>query len=107
MVILASSNPSGPEKVVTLVRQEKFYASAIKKETELKRLRPVNKQSFYTEDELDAIAYFHGTGFYANEQNLLKNPKPNIFDTRQSFLLKMHDLETRNKFLNSFNRMNN
>lgn len=33
--------------------------------------------------------------------------KPNIFDTRKSFLLKMHDDKLRNDFLNSFNRISN
>lgn len=54
-----------------------------------------------TKEELDAVAYFHGTGFYANEQDPLKNPKPSIFDTRQSFLFKMHNSKVRTNFLNS------
>ena len=33
--------------------------------------------------------------------------KSNIFDTRESLLLKMHDDKLRNKFLDSFNHINN
>jgi len=51
--------------------------------------------------EQDAFDYFNGTGVYKNHQN----PKtlPNIFDTRQSFLLKMEDREMRETFLKSYN----
>ena len=54
-----------------------------------------------TSQEQDAFDYFNGTGFYKNHQN----PKtlPNIFDTRQSFLLKMESREVRETFLNSYN----
>ena len=50
---------------------------------------------------MDAMDYFQGTGFYARQQD--PKTKPNIFDTRQSFLLKMHDDQMRTDFLNSFN----
>ena len=59
-----------------------------------------DKKSYYTKEKLDAIDYFDGTGFYQKQQN--PEVKPNIFDTRQSFLLKMHDPVLRNNFLNSF-----
>ena len=48
--------------------------------------------------------YFQGTGFYARQQD--PKMKPNIYDTRQSFLLKMHDDQMRDEFLASFNRKN-
>lgn len=48
---------------------------------------------------------FYGTGFYKKQQD--PRSKPNIFDTRQTFLLKMHDSVLRNNFLNSYNRLNN
>jgi hypothetical protein len=83
-------------------KQEKFYKLAMKRRKEIKRLRMIDKKSYYTKDELDAMDYFHGTGFYQKEQD--PKVKPNIFDTRQSFLLKMHDPVLRNNFLNSFNR---
>ena len=60
---------------------------------------------YYTKEELDAIDYFHGTGIY----DIFQDPKtkPNIFDTRKTFLFKMQDDKLRNEFLNSFNRKNN
>jgi hypothetical protein len=76
-------------------KQEKFYESAIRKRREI--------PDFLTKEELDAIDYFQGTGFYLKYQD----PKTNIFDTRKSFLLKMHDIVLRKNFLNSFNRSNN
>ena len=85
-------------------KQEKFYKSAIKRKKELKRLRVLDKKSYYTNEELDAMDYFQGTGFYAKQQD--PKVKQNIFDTRQSFLLKMHDDKLRNEFLDSLNRKN-
>jgi len=69
--------------------QEKFYKLAIKKKEELARTRTSDKKSYYTKEELDAMDYFHGTGFYQKYQD--PEVKPNIFYTRQSFLIKMHD----------------
>jgi len=64
------------------------------------RLLTKEKESYYTSQELDAMAYFHGTGFYKNEQD--SKQKPNIFDTRQTFKKKMHDPEIRRNFLENF-----
>ena len=64
----------------------------------------MDKRNRYTKEELDAIDYFQGTGFYARQQD--PKMKPNIYDTRQSFLLKMHDDQMRDEFLASFNRKN-
>jgi len=86
-------------------KQEKFYKSAIKKRKEIKRLRLLDNKSYYTSQELDAMNYFHGTGFYQKQQD--PEVKPNIFDTRQSFLRKMHDPIALDNFLDSFNRINN
>ena len=61
----------------------------------------LNKKSYYTKEELDALDYFHGTDFYQQYQG--SEFKPNLFDTRQTFLLKMQDPVLRNNFLNSFN----
>ena len=80
-------------------KREKFYKSAIKKQTELKRLRIKDTSGFYTKEEEDARNYFHGKGFYVKQQDT--NVKPNIFDTRQSFLIKMHNPVMRQNFLNS------
>ena len=86
-------------------KQENFYKSAMKKQTAIRRARMMDKRNCYTKEELGAIAYFQGTGFYAKQQN--PKMKPNIYDTRQSFLLKMHDDRMRNDFLNSLNYKNN
>ena len=82
-------------------KQEKLYESALRKEREAKRIRH-KPDSLHTKEELDAINYFKGTGFYGKHQD----PKPNIFDTRQTFLLKIDDSKLRENFLNSFNRDN-
>ena len=71
------------------------------KQAELRRVRMIDRPSLYTKEELDAIDYFRGTGFYARQQD--PKMKPNIYDTRQSFLLKMHDDQMRNGFLNTIN----
>ena len=85
-------------------KQEGFYKSAMQKKREALRLRL--KENFNrTSDEQDAVNYFNGTGIYAKFQDI--KTKPNIFDTRQSFLLKMHDPITLDNFLGSFNRKNN
>ena len=86
-------------------KQEEFYKLAIKKQTQLKGLRIKDTSGFYTKEELNAINYFHGTGFFQEYQD--PKLKPNIFDTRQTFLFKMHDDKLRNEFLNSLNRRNN
>ena len=78
-------------------KTRKLYKSVVKKQIQLKRLRIKDTSSFCTKEELDAINYFHGTGFYAKTQD--SSIKPNIFDTRQSFLMKMHDPVMRKNFL--------
>ena len=44
---------------------------------------------------------FSRTGFYEKYQSI--ETIPNIFDTRESFLKKMRNLEMRETFLNSYN----
>ena len=90
--------PDWPQRMDYQKEQEKLYKSAMQKRREALKLR--TKKNFNrTKDEQDAIAYFQGTGFYAKHQD--PQTKPNIFDTRQSFLLKMHVDQMRNGFLNS------
>jgi len=97
--------PDCNERMAYQQRQEKFYESAMRKKREIKKLRIQEIPNLYSKEELDAISYFQGTGFYIKHQN--PKVKSNIFDTRQSFLLKMHDPISRENFLNSFNRRNN
>ena len=82
-------------------KQEKFYKSAMKRQAALRGTKMMDIRTRYTKEELDAIAYFQGTSFYQKQRN--PKTKPNIFDTRQSFLLKVHDDQMKNAFLNSFN----
>lgn len=85
-------------------KQEELYKVAMQKKREIKRLGMIENPKFYTKEELDAIDYFNGTGIYAKYQDI--RTKPNIFDTRQSFLRKMHDPIALDNFLDSFNRIN-
>lgn len=86
-------------------KQEKFFKSAMRKKREMRILRMKEDPKFYTKEELDAMDYFQGNGIYAKYQD--KREKYNIFDTRQSFLLKMHDEKVRTDFLNNLNRRKN
>ena len=86
-------------------RQEKFYKSAVIKKRKIKRSQMLETPNLYNKEKLDAISYFQGTGFYNKQQD--PKVKPNIFNTRQFFLVKMHDYKLRNEFLDSFNRLNN
>lgn len=96
--------PDWNQRINYQKKQENFYKSAMKKQAALRRTRMMDKRNHYTKEELDAIAYFQGTGFYAKQQD--PKMKPNIYNTRQSFLLKMHDDQVRDEFLASFNRKN-
>ena len=101
---LMKTFPDWPARMDYQKKQEEFYKSAIKKQIQLKRLRIQDTSSFYTKEEVDAINYFHGKGFYAKTQD--SSMKPNIFDTRQSFLMKMHNPVMRKNFIKSFKRLN-
>jgi len=97
--------PDGEERMAYQESQTEFYKSAMRKKKEIIKLRMVDDLNFYSEKELDAINYFEGKSLYARCQD--PSVAPNIYDTRQSFLLKMHDISSREKFLQSFNRINN
>ena len=72
--------PDWNERMAYQQIQENFYESAMRKKREIKKLRIQKIPNFYTKEELDAISYFQGTGFYLKHQDL--KVKPNIFDTR-------------------------
>ena len=61
-----------------------------------------DKMRFLFPQEHDAINYFIGQGFYRSKQDF--RTEPNIFDTRESFLIKMHNESNRNSFLKSLKR---
>ena len=98
------SFPDWKERLDYQKTQEKFYISAIKKKYVLKKSRMLDNKSYYTKEELNAMDYFHGTGFYQKQQD--PKVKPNVFDTRQSFLRKMEDPIVLDNFLNNFECIN-
>jgi hypothetical protein len=102
---LKQAFPDWKERMDYQKKQEEFYKSAMRKRKEIERVRVLDNNRYYTKAELDAIDYFHGTGIYARFQD--PKTKPNIFDIRKRYLLKMHDDKLRNEFLNSLNRKNN
>ena len=70
--------------------------------TELKtvsKLSMKDKIRLLSPEEHDAINYFINQGFYRYQQDF--RTEPNIFDTRESFLIKMHNESNRNRFLKS------
>ena len=79
-------------------KQRDIYNSAQNK-LKISPLELSSSKEFFSAEEKDAIAYFEGTGFYQYYQKIEK--RPNIYDTRETFLLKMHDQYARDKFLNS------
>ena len=79
---------------------ENAYSLAMKKRKALKSLKifDIDDKRYYTAEELDCITYFHcNNAFYKRYQDV--SIRPDIYDIRQSFLLKM-----RTEFLNSLNR---
>ena len=93
--------PDWEDRMVYQENREKVYKSAMRKRQEALNLR--QKEDFArTKDEQDAIDYFLGRGFYRTYQD--SSTKPNIFDNRQSFLIKMHNKEMRIDFLESLKR---
>ena len=104
--MLAKHFPDFESRVSLEKRQAVIYQKAGKKIKEYQRLCPQlnNYQEWLTAEEKLSIDYFHGTGIYAKLQDS-KTP-PNIFDTRKSFLKKMENQDMREKFLETYNRVN-
>lgn len=102
-IALRKEFPNWPDRTDYQKKQEQFYRSAMKKQEACRNLRIRNPTEFYTKQELDSIDYFHGTGFYARQQSI--DVKPNIYDTRESFLHKMHCRDSREKFLKSYKHL--
>lgn len=100
--ILQKGFPDWERRIEYEQRQRELYESAQKK----LKMSPIGISSsdkLFSPEEKDAIAYFQGTGSYADCQRL--EERPNVFDTRETFLLKMHNPEMRENFLNGFNRL--
>ena len=90
--------PDWDRRIAYQEKQEQFYMAAMRRQREAHRLR-IRKPNF-TKEELDAMDYFKGSGFYKYHQDPKR--KPNVYDTRQSFLLKMHDAKMRRDFLENY-----
>lgn len=91
--------PDWKERLEYEKNQYKFYQSAMKKKEELNKRKLNDQKLYYTQPELTAMDYFNGVGFYEKQQN--PHVKPNIFDTRETFIRKMHDSIERERFLRS------
>ena len=96
--------PDLEERMTYQKNRENVYQKAMSKRQEALRLR-VKEDFNRTKDEQDAIDYFLGKGFYQTYQD--PSSEPNIFDNRQSFLIKMHNTEMRMNFLEKFHRRYN
>jgi hypothetical protein len=99
--ILQKGFPDAKGRVEYEKKQRDIYNSAQNK-LKMSPLGLSSSKEFFSAEEKDAIAYFEGTGFYHYYQKIEKTP--NIFDTRETFLLKMHNPQIRNNFLDALNR---
>ena len=98
--ILRKHFPDWEERMNYQKKQEKFYRSGKNRIAEGKRCKVKIE---LTKQEKDAFDYLNGQNFYKYYQSL--ETPPNIFDTRQSFLLKIEKNENmRENFLKSYNK---
>ena len=97
--LLRKGFPDSKRRVEFEESQRKFYNSARLKLYRTPSLTMRDRKKLLSPEEQDAINYFTGQGFYRSQQDF--RTKPNIFDTRESFLLKMHNESNRNRFLKS------
>lgn len=85
---LEETFPDMPSRVEHKKVQPKFYRSAWLKLYTTPIQTVHDKYKMLWREEIDAIAYFQGEGFYRERQDLKTHS--NIFDTRESFLFVMH-----------------
>jgi len=97
--ILRKGFPDSKTRIEFEKSQLEFYNSARLKLYRTPALSIKDKMKLLSPQERDAINYFTGQGFYHSQQDF--RMEPNIFDTRESFLIKMHDESNRNRFLKS------
>ena len=97
--ILRKGFPDSKRRIEFEKSQLEFYNSARSKLYRAPTLSMKDKMRLLSPQEHDAINYFTGQGFYRSQQDF--RTEPNIFDTRESFLIKMHNESNRNRFLNS------
>ena len=85
-------------------KQAKFYQQAREKQKAIRKSKiGLDHKSFFNRQELDALDYFNDIGFYKKYQDLEYGP--NIYDTRHTFLLKMHNDRLPDSFMNSVRNM--
>ena len=94
--ILRKGFPDSERRIEFEKSQLEFYNSARCKLHRAPIMSMENKMKLLSPQERDAINYFTGQGFYRSQQDF--RTKPNIFDTRESFLIKMDDESNRNDF---------
>ena len=97
--ILRKGFPDSKRRIEFGKSQLEFYNSARSKLYRAPTLSMKDKMRLLSPQEHDAINYFTGQGFYRSQQDF--RTEPNIFDTRESFLIKMHNESNRNRFLKS------
>ena len=84
--------------------QLEFYNSARSKLYRAPNLSMKDKMKLLSPQEHQAINYFTGQCFYSSYQHF--RTKPNIFYTRESFLINVHDECYRNRFLTALKEFN-
>ena len=97
--ILRKGFPDSKRRTEFEKYQLEFYNSARSKLYRAPTLSMKDKMRLLSPEEHDAINYFTGQGFYRSLQDF--RTESNIFDTRESFLIKMHNESNRNRFLKS------
>ena len=97
--ILRKGFPDSKRRIEFEKSQLEFYNSARSKLYRAPTLSMKDKMRLLSPEEHDAINYFIGQGLYRSQQYF--RTEPNIFDTRESFLIKMHNESNRNRFLKS------
>jgi len=102
--ILRKGFPDSKRRVEFEKSKLEFYNSARSKLDRAPTLSMNDKMRLLSPEEHDAINYFTGQGFYRSQQDF--RTERNIFDTRESFLIKMHNESNRNRFLKSLKESN-
>jgi hypothetical protein len=102
--ILRKGFPDSKRRIEFEKSQLEFYNSARSKLYRSPTLSMKDKMRLLSPEEHDAINYFTGQDFYRSQQDF--RTEPNIFDTRESFLIKMHNESNRNRFLKSLKESN-
>lgn len=97
--ILRKIFPDSKRRIEFEKSQLEFYNSARLKLYRAPTLSMKDKMRLLSPEEQDAINYFTSQGLYRSQQYF--RTEPNIFDTRESFLIKMHNESNRNRFLKS------